>query len=222
MKLWGFKVALLPDWYTSIIMKVILWLLYAISIVFITSGAFNYGFSRFYCAIPFMIIASLLAARLTQRRWVLVCTILFSLVSVAINVTLEKNPLVFPILNGGYLEVHKDGYYETFPMSPPTDGLYVGQKPCTPESSVACEEGTIAVPIQAGTRLAITGIRVEHPDFGKDVIVITESGRTFSTNDINFEKGALTTNLPIENHIVSLLGILMIWPILLLHPHLFS
>lgn len=194
-------------------MRILLWTLYFLSLVFIVSGAFNYGFSRFLLAVPFVVVANVLAVRLTKRKLLFVVTLLFSIAAAAVNLTLERNPLVFPILKGGYVEVRKDGYYESWPKYG-LEGVYFQEEPCTPESHVACDGQTIVTPIKAGTRLKVTGVRMEYPDFGKSIVLITESGMTFSTENFYLAEDALTTNSPVESRLFSKFGILMMWPAL--------
>lgn len=192
------------------IMQIHYWFLYLVCLLFIISGTFNYGSTRFFFAIPFFAAACFLSLKLVPTRWLLYGTGIFMLIAIAVNLTLEKNPLVFPVLDGGSIEVHKDGYYKSFPDS----GVFVEDEPCVPGNPIRCDDAVVSV-LPAGTRLPVVGVRMESAGVGlNDVVLITESGMTISKTNIYIYKDSLSVDKPIESTLFSELGSLMLYPFL--------
>lgn len=190
-------------------MQIHYWFLYLVCLLFIISGTFNYGLTRFFFAIPFFAAACFLSVKLIPNRWLLYGTAIFVLIAIAVNLTLEKNPFVFPVLDGGYIEVHKDGYYKSFPGG----GIFVEDEPCIPTNQIKCDNNVVVSSLPAGTRLPVVGVRVEPAGVGlKNVVLITESGMTISQDNIFIFKDSLSTNKPIESTLLNELGSLMLYP----------
>jgi len=123
---------------------------YYLSFVFMASGAMNYGVTAYFWAIPFAYYALAYAHRHFESRWPLIGVIVFMALGVLFNETIEKNPLVFPILTDGYLQE---------------------LRPAASGSGSAAGE-------LLGERLRVTGVIVGHPDFGTKVELIGSDGRT--------------------------------------------
>lgn len=85
-------------------------LLIALSILFSIGGAFNVGFTGFWMAVPFMLLLGFLTFK--KSRIVFVYSLGFILLCVIINLTIYKNPLVFPVLKKGTkIEVVNESLY---------------------------------------------------------------------------------------------------------------
>ncbi len=79
------------------------WMFY-LSFAMMASGALNYGVTAYFWALPFACYAFRYATRHFESRRPVVGLVAFMAVGLVINGTLEKNPLVFPILVDGYLQ----------------------------------------------------------------------------------------------------------------------
>lgn len=89
--------------------KILLSAVYVVALVFVASGAFNYGMTGFFWAVPPAMIALIIGWHLSGRKGLSV-TLAYCGLALLINFTLERNPFVFPILNDGWVTVEKDGY----------------------------------------------------------------------------------------------------------------
>jgi hypothetical protein len=128
--------------------------LFYVSFVFIASGALNYGVTTYFWAAPFALYAVRYASRHFQSRWPLLGVVAFIAAGVLFNETIEKNPLVFPILADGYLqEVRK--------------------------AAGAHGNGSAEL---IGERLRVAGVTVGHADLGTKVHLIASDGRTYLMN----------------------------------------
>ena len=84
------------------------WMFY-LSFAFMASGALNYGVTAYWWALPFAGYAFRYVTRHFESRRPLLGLVAFIAVGLLINATLEKNPLVFPILVDGYLQEVRPG-----------------------------------------------------------------------------------------------------------------
>ncbi len=85
----------------------------SVSVLFSLGGAFNVGMTGFWTAVPFMVLLSFLTFK--KNRIVFVYSLVFILVCITINLTIYKNPFVFPVLkNGVQIEVVSDSLYRKF------------------------------------------------------------------------------------------------------------
>jgi len=128
--------------------------LLCVCFVFIASGALNYGPSGYFWAAPFALYATLYASyasRYFQSRWPLIGVVAFIAAGVLFNETIEKNPLVFPILTDGYLQEIRQA---------------------------AGARGSDSAEL-IGERLRVTGVSVSHADLGTDVQLIASDGRRY-------------------------------------------
>ena len=128
--------------------------LLCVSFVFIASGALNYGPSGYFWAAPFALYATLYASYASQyfqSRWPLIGVVAFIAAGVLFNETIEKNPLVFPILTDGYLQEIRQA---------------------------AGARGSDSAEL-VGERLRVTGVSVSHADLGTYVQLIASDGRTY-------------------------------------------
>lgn len=191
---------------------------YVISLIFIVSGALNLGFSGFWMATPFMVLAIHFSKKLIENRKLYWFTVIFSIGAIFFNITIEKNPLIFPILIDGYVEIQRDGYQVTYDDG---SGGFRDHKQdeiqcigCGPRTYTKVEKGDI---------YKVEGIKIGHPDFGIDIRVLTEIGEfgehNFDQSDVSSrlyhdENGELPVKL---NKNVTRFGqntgILMMWPV---------
>lgn len=203
----------LPKYFSYLIIAT-----YILSIIFIISGALNLGFSGFWMSIPFMVLAVHLAKKFTDNKKILWFTVAFSAAAIIFNITIEKNPLIFPILHDGYVEVQRDGYYRLF-----SDGS--GGFSPTKEDDVGCIGcGSVTyTKINKGDIYKVTGIRLEHPDFGINISVLTEIGGfdEYDYDETNTLYADDNGEMPVRlNKDVTRFGIntgiLMVWPMMLI------
>ena len=128
--------------------------LLCVSFVFIASGALNYGPFGYFWATPFALYATLYASyasRYFQSRWPLIGVVAFIAAGVLLNETIEKNPLVFPILTDGYLQEIRQ---------------VAGARVSDSAELI-------------GERLRVTGVSVSNADFGTQVLLIASDGRRY-------------------------------------------
>ena len=168
--------------------------LYAFSIFMVFTGSFNFGVTRFALIIPFMafiLIISYWANSQVLKRF----SIGFIVFAILNNLTLEKNPLVFPPLVGGEITFKQAGYYIKYDRA----GGYFSSLP-EPEFQCAGCGTYSAEKINAGQKAKVTGINIHHPDFGTKIYVNTDIGE-FSEKDFEQKYLALSLNKPIVNRL---------------------
>ena len=172
--------------------------LFYVSFVFIASGALNYGVTTYFLAAPFVLYAVRYASRHFQSRWPLIGVVAFIVAGVLFNETIEKNPLVFPILTDGYLQEVRQA-----------DGAH---------GSGSAE--------LIGERLRVTGVTVGHADLGTKVQLIASDGRTYlfdtgeqsyhsvyqSGNEWKRSEFGFRPSGPVESPVFKAAGNLMAYP----------
>ena len=164
------------------------------ALVFIASGALNYGVTGYFWAAPFAIYAFLYAARHFQSRWPLYGVVVFIASGVLFNETMEKNALVFPILADGYLQEVR--------------------QPAGARSGASGE--------LFGESVRVAGVYVGHADLGTKVELIGSDGRTYigDSSDQLFYAYTLGKRSefgfrpsgPLENAMFAHAGDLMLYP----------
>lgn len=88
-------------------------LLIVVSLVFSLAGAFNVGMTGFWMATPFMVLLLVLSFKKSRKDFVF--SSIFVVVCIIINLTIDKNPLVFPVLREGtQIEILKNSLYRSF------------------------------------------------------------------------------------------------------------
>jgi hypothetical protein len=152
-----------------------------------------------------MVIAMTIAGTRLRNKKILIGTIAYCTAAILVNSTLEKNPLVFPILNGGTIEILKDGYLETFSDQ---SGGYVK------EPNQSKDFGKISYrKLSKGEKFNVTGIEIGHADFSTNVFLKTPIGR-FDYVERDTESVAISQRM--ESPFVQKMGDLMNYPIFLL------
>lgn len=150
--------------------------MFALCFVMILSGACNYGFSRFFFAIPFMIIGYIIVKR--NKNEIKSKFLIFCGSCILFNLTLSYNPIFFPILLG-YVETINNGamgYY-----SDPDQGYwfdYQSEKDFSQYKSI--------LPISKGTRLKVTSVSISYADFGCSVDINVNKGRFYNFQNIKY------------------------------------
>lgn len=192
--------------------KIFLWILYLIGILFILGGAVNNGFSRFFMAIPFMILVSLISKIWLKNDKLFYFSISLIILSIATNLTQTKNHFLYPILSDGYIEILKDGYHIEFSDG---SGSFITEEEKNNEHQIL-PENIIYTRLSKGDKFKVTGIKITHPEFGTNINLTTNIGR-FSTYDyqpINAEQSLnIKINKEIQTEWSSKLGLLMLWPL---------
>ena len=174
---------------------------YAICLIFIGSGAFNYGFTRWYPAVPFMLVALGIARRSRSRRR-LTGTFVFCVAAIFVNATLEYNPLVFPVLDGGTVTVVTAGYWQRFPGG----AYFSNEKPDVPGQAVP-------EPVPANSTFDVTNIVSRSQEFDTEIDIGTTGGH-FIYYDVATAAHGYVTNRPVYSMFFTHLGDLMYYPAL--------
>lgn len=115
------------------------------------SGALNYGPSSYFFAIPFAVYALTYARNYFDSHKPLMGVAAYLALLALLNATLETNPLVFPILRGGYVQ----------------------------EVQKLPREGNAGAPDALGNKLRITGLHISHADLETRVILTASDGQQF-------------------------------------------
>ena len=151
-------------------------IVYILGVIFLISGATNIGLTGFFFAIPFAILLVFISHYSFKSKKLLLSSIFLILVCILVNITLEKNPFIFPILSGGTIEVLEDGYLVTY-----SDGSGGFSKKSAQEQTVSClgpSCGTDkSTPLKKGEIYNVTGVSITHPDLHTDVSLITSVGK---------------------------------------------
>jgi len=87
----------------------------AISIIMSLSGAVNSGWAYFYPVIPFMFYVLWYTKLKYGKRSFILATI-FIIFCITISLTRDRNPLLYPVLNGGVITVNKDIINNALPI----------------------------------------------------------------------------------------------------------
>lgn len=186
--------------------------IYLISVIFITSGAVNFGFTRYYLAIPFMIVAFIISLRKKNRKLMIV-TLILCLSAIVINYTLEKNPVVFPILSHGSVTILADGYITNFGGNT----YYFMANETSHIRCIGCGITGSQV-IKKGSHYPVTGITISYPEFETQIDLITPIGIiTQKSYKKNSNDGTLTVqpNKTVVSPFFEYLSLLMLYPIIL-------
>ena len=87
--------------------------LIGISILFSIGGAFNVGMTGFWLAVPFMVLLSVLTFKRSRNAFT--ASLIFIILCILVNITIYKNPLVFPVLQkNAQIEVIDNSLYRKF------------------------------------------------------------------------------------------------------------
>ena len=184
---------------------------YILCLAFVFSGAFNYGFSRFWLALPFMSMAVFLSQVLFKKPFYIIITRAYCALCVGVNYTLEWNPLVFPILSDGYITITDDGYATSF-----SDGS--GMVDTVPHNDLLCSTcGPVTSNhVYKGQRYKVLGLKVNGGiDAPYSINLLTELGGFTvhpGRDELNFK--FISTNKPADSRFFSNVGILMYYPII--------
>lgn len=191
--------------------KYIWTIIFIISCVFIFAGAVNAGFSRYFCAIPFMVLILVISNLKFKSRALVTFSVMYIVFSIVLSRTQERNPILFPILDGGVVTVLKDGYQETF-LSDGSGGFSEDN-----DSDIGCSwcGDVVFTEISAGEQYDVTGIRIGNPEFGTSIAVVTDIGE-FDEDDYDPIDDDATIRLNKTVHVkwAERLSMLMVWPIL--------
>jgi len=190
--------------------KIIFWILYLIGIIFVLSGAVNNGFSRFFMAIPFMILICLVGKFGIKRNKLFYFSIFMVIFSIIVNLTQTKNPLIYPVLSNGYIEILEDGYHIEYSDG---SGMFISEEERNDRNFIYSED-TIFTDLKKGEKYKVIGIKVAHPEFGTNVKLVTEVGQ-FSEYDYKSFEGSqkINVNKNVQSSWSKKLSFLMLWPL---------
>lgn len=176
-----------------------------LSILMCMSGAVNSGITLFWWATPFMLY--LLIAnnhgRDSKKFWRVV---IFVAVCIGIAETNEINPLLHPVLYGGYVTILKDGYHITFKDG---SGGFESKEDFEKnkvQSEYFKSEILKEIPLIAGQQFKVTEIFREGNEFTTKIRVVTNVGH------FDAESNVVAINKSIESSWAKYLGLLMYWP----------
>lgn len=179
--------------------------IFGISILFIIGGAFNDGFTKFYLAIPFAIIAIFISLKVFKNYRIFRTVIILCVMAVLINLSLEINPFVYPILRNGTITINKDGYLRTF--SDGSGGFY--EIDLDDFSCSGCGEIKFKK-ILKGETYPVIGVHITHPDFSTKINLVTPIGQ-FSENNYSSDR-SISINKKEKNQLFTYIGALMAYP----------
>ena len=149
--------------------------LYIVCIIFVSAGAVNSGFSKFFWAIPFMITSLYVSLKKIESVKLFIFSILFIIASITVNLTQEKNPILFPILSGGTVEFLEDGYIRTFDMDG-SGGFVTKEEKEDPDNCRGC--GALSYKeVRKGEVLPILKVTINHPSMATAFSLLTEKGQ---------------------------------------------
>ena len=173
--------------------------------LFIISGGVNAGVTAFYLAIPFMLGAVWINfARLKNKKLNYFTSILI-FCSIIFSVTLHKNPLIFPIINDGYIEVLSDGYYVSYEDG---SGGFVDSPIDQTSFNVSYKA------LKKGDRYKVIGIESRLSGFTSVLLLQTEIG-PFSERDYQgnlSDEAKVQPSKRVTAEWANMLSILMYWP----------
>jgi len=175
---------------------------------FVLAGAVNAGFSRFYMAIPFMLL--LISISIPKGRKISVITIAIVILSIGINKTQESNPILFPILAGGYVQILEDGYLRTF--SDGSGGFSKENKLSI--GCATCGEVTYQK-LKKGEKYKVLKTKIKNPDFGITINLVTEIGEFHESNYKPWgdQAPSIKISKPARAKWAEKISSLMAWPI---------
>lgn len=183
-------------------------IIFFISLIFIASGAFNDGFTRFYLALRFAFIAALITLKRFKKRSLFCVAITLTILGIYINLGLEKNVSVYPILAGGMVTVNKDGFLKVY-----DDGSSGYSE--TDQQDVSCSNCEVVkyIKITKGQTYPVTGISISHLDFSTKIDLDTPIGQ-FAGKDY-FVENNIVLNKSVKNPFFTYLGNLMYFPVVI-------
>ena len=210
-------------------------LIIIISFIFSLGGAFNVGMSGFWMAAPFML--SLLVVSFKRSRRFFVFSSIFIVICVIINVTIYKNPLVFPVLQEGTeIEISKDSLYCSFNDG---SGLFIEEKQIyineptiqqrnqldsflkddrvssmqISDSAIVSSDNTQTIyKLKAGQRFLVLGVyNFGGIDSTNQNYLITKLGH-IGEDEVQKENVRIVPDMPIQSQWSKYLGNLMYWP----------
>ena len=193
---------------------------YALVGFFVILGAFNIGI--LLVASPLFILISRYGLKSKKMFWSSICLVIVCLL---INMTIEKNPLLFPVVRGGTVKILEDGYLATYSdgsggFSKENFADNQGRDP----SCVGPYCGIIKFyPLKKGEIYNVTGVIVTlgaGGDFRPRISLVTSIGR-FAQDDYQSLSGGsevvhIKLSKPVHSLLFDKLSYLMFWPISML------
>lgn len=168
--------------------------------IFYVSGAFNYGVTRIFFALPF-ILPMLIFSRNDKFGFRL--SLLIVVTGFIFNMTIYSNPWVFPILQKPEFIVKKDSYLHTFLGG---DSSFYSEKS---EDSVSFKSIEL---IKKGTKFHIDSISGRGGGTSTVLDIYFKSGKYNIMANPTYAKPYIETEIPIENETLSRFGNLMYYP----------
>ena len=182
--------------------------------LFIISGAMNTGFSAFFMAIPFMLSASYISIVKLRSSLVTTFTHVLILLSIIFNLTLTTNPIVFPVLNEGTIEILTDGYHVSYEDG---SGGFIHEKDIRNLSGFKPSY----IKLNKGDKYKVLGVNIGHPDFSTKINLETKIGQ-FRERDYRgrntLSKATILLNKKVQADWVNAASFFMMWPMLFLSP----
>lgn len=217
-------------------------LIIIVSFIFSLGGAFNVGMSGFWMAVPFMLFLLVMSFKRSRRFFVF--SSIFVMICISINLTIYKNPLVFPILQEGTeIEIAKDSLYSSFYDGSGSfidkEQIYINEPTIQQQnqldsflkddhassmqisdSAVVSSSNTKTIyKLKAGQRFLVLGVRNSGGiDSANKNYLITKLGH-ISEDEVQKENVRIVPDIPIQSRWSKYLGNLMYWlifPLMLL------
>ena len=182
--------------------------------MFIVAGGLNTGISAFSMAIPFMIAAIFISKNKLKSVYWMWGTAMLILVSLVLSMTLEKNPIIFPILKEGHIQITRDSYYLRFGDG---SGLLSSSDPSrykfTPDNPTVSR-------VTEGSIYQVTGVSIDLAGFSNSINLETELGVIFQSSyeAVGDDKPLAITNKTVHASWAKKFTQLMGWPIIVYLP----
>lgn len=176
---------------------------YLACIPFIISGAVNAGFSGYVAAIPFMILALWISRSKLHNTLLFYGTIALIIIVVFASHTQTKNPILFPIISGGEVEILRDGYQITYQDG--SGGF---------SNDGSCNGCITKTKVSKGDVHKVVGVLMGYPDFSEKIILVTDIGQfdQYDYAPMNGDEKNIRLNKPARAPWADALGVLMGWP----------
>jgi len=178
-----------------------------VSYIFIVASGLNAGPTRYAMGIPFMILAVCISYSFFKIS-VLLSTVFLITASLLLNINLEKNPVVFPILHNGYVEILRDAVHTAY---------FEGSGRLYENKFAESDQIATRKRVKKGAIYKVTGIRLSPNGLvGNNIDLETELGIVSESDYKGDEdkKQIAKTNKVVHLQIASTLSFLMYWPFL--------
>lgn len=159
-------------------------------------------------SLPYAIGLLVVSKVFIQSKKLFIASIFIVVFAITVNLTQTKNPILYPILHDGYIEVLEDGYLEGF-----DDGSVSFLK--TNDCQVCGSEPNAYKPVYQGDIFKVTGVSYGGCGLHNCIYLKTELGE-FHEDDYSGAQPVLKTNKVVRNSWAEEFGGVMYIPVIVL------